>query len=208
MSATHGTDGAQAVVDFWLGVDPNDEAALEQRWLCWFRSDAAFDREIAERFGGLVADAAAGRLAPWAATSVGRLALILLLDQFPRSLFRGTRAAFAHDDLALALTREGIALGADRELPPLARVFFYMPLQHAESPEVQQESVRVFDELSREPAPAPVKKLLAEAAEYARLHAAIVARFGRFPHRNRPLGRESTAAELAYLDDGGPTFGQ
>ena len=201
-------DQAKSVVDFWLDVDPHDAAALQSRWLRWFGSDPECDREIAERFGGLVAEAAAGRLTAWAATSEGRLALILLLDQFPRSLFRGSSAAFAHDAMALALTEEGMALGADRHLSPLARVFFYMPLQHAESPSAQREAVRVFDELSREPAPAPIAKLLADAAHYARLHADIIAKFGRFPHRNRSLGRESTAAERAYLDDGGPTFGQ
>jgi uncharacterized protein (DUF924 family) len=152
--------------------------------------------------------AASGRLSAWAATSEGRLALILLLDQFPRSLHRGTADAFAHDVQALALAREGIAAGADRELSPFARMFFYMPLQHAESLPLQQESLRMFRALAREPAPEHVRSALAEALRYAELHADIIARYGRFPHRNPSLGRASTAAEEAFLRGGGPTFGQ
>jgi uncharacterized protein (DUF924 family) len=195
-------------LDFWLGFDHEDPAALEQRWRRWFANDPDFDAQISARFGRLVPAAASGALASWHGASRDRLALILLLDQFPRNLFRGTREAFAHDADALALTREGVARGQDRALSPLERVFFYMPLQHAESRVAQRESVRLFDALRKEPAPARLAAALDEAARYARMHADIIARFDRFPHRNRLLGRPSTAAERAYLDGGAPTFGQ
>lgn len=201
-------DSPESVLDFWLGFDHGDAAELERRWRRSFASDPALDREIADRFARLVGLAAGGNLSSWSATSEGRLALILLLDQFPRNLFRGSAEAFAHDGQALTLTRDGIGLGHDRKLRLLDRVFFYMPLQHAESPAAQQESVRTFRALSNEPAPPPLAAVLEEAAQYARLHADIIAQFGRFPHRNRQLGRTSTAAERAYLDRGAPTFGQ
>jgi uncharacterized protein (DUF924 family) len=195
-------------VAYWLGFDHLDPALVRESWRRWFASDAALDREVGARFGDLVRSAASGRLSAWAGTSAGRLALILLLDQFPRSLYRGTAAAFAHDAEALALAREGIASGADRELSLLARLFFYMPLQHAESPALQQESLRMFRALCKEPAPQHIRAALTEAARYAELHADIIGKFGRFPHRNRSLGRAGTAAEEAYLRGGGATFGQ
>jgi uncharacterized protein (DUF924 family) len=196
------------VLDYWLGFDHGDAAALRERWRLWFTADAKVDREIATRFGSLAALAAAGQLSSWADTSENRLALILLLDQFPRNLYRGQAAAFAHDDQALELARAGIASGLDRALPLLGRMFFYMPLQHAESRAVQEDSVRMFAALCDSAAPGPIASLLAEAGRYADLHADIISRFGRFPHRNRQLGRVSTSAELAYLADGGATFGQ
>jgi uncharacterized protein (DUF924 family) len=199
--------GQQSVLDYWFNFDHSDAAAMRRRMRLWFVSDPATDRDIEARFGALVTAAAKRELLPWARTSTGRLALIILLDQFPRNLYRGTAAAFAHDSDALRVTREGIAAGADRDLPTLARMFFYMPLQHSESPAVQAESLRVFRALSAEPAAEPVAATLAEVARFATLHADIITQFGRFPHRNRVLGRTSTAAELIYLDQG-PTFGQ
>jgi uncharacterized protein (DUF924 family) len=132
----------------------------------------------------------------------------LLLDQFPRNLYRGSAAAFAHDAQAQALAREGIALGVDRELSRVARLFFYMPLQHAESFSVQQESLQAFRALAEEPAAPHLRAVLTDALSYAEQHADIIARFGRFPHRNRALGRVSTRAETAYFESGGATFGQ
>lgn len=200
--------GPDSVVDFWLGFNPDDGDAFARAYARWFSATPEVDREIEARFGALVERAGAGELDAWARMPRGRLALIILLDQFPRNLHRGSGAAFALDASALALAREGIASGADRELSQIERVFFYMPLQHAESLEVQQESVQVFEALGAEPAPAPVAKLLRKVGEFARLHADIIARFGRFPHRNRQLGRATTEAEAAYLREGGPTFGQ
>jgi uncharacterized protein (DUF924 family) len=199
---------AAAVLEFWVGFDPDDETALNRAYERWFSSSPERDRALEARFGPLVARASAGGLAGWATASRERLALIVLLDQFRRNLYRGSAEAFALDSQALELTREGIAAGLDAPLGLIERVFFYMPLQHAESAEVQAESVRVFDGLSAEHAPESLAKLLSNVAKFAHVHADIIARFGRFPHRNRQLGRTTTEAEAAFLREGGPTFGQ
>jgi len=197
----------EAVLDFWFG-DLAEPAAVSAAWNRWFRGGAAADRDIGERFAGLTEAARRGELAAWAATARGRLALVIVLDQFGRNLHRGTAAAFAADADALALTLEGIETGLDRALAPLERVFLYMPLQHAESRTVQARSVATFAALAESDAPAHVCELLRSSADYARQHRDIIERFGRFPHRNTVLGRPSTAAELEYLDAGAPTFGQ
>jgi uncharacterized protein (DUF924 family) len=135
------------------------------------------------------------------------LSLILLLDQFPRNIFRGTARAFAYDSRALALTLSGMQSGADAALDAAERIFFYMPLQHAESREVQDESVAACRRLLAE-APAELRPSFAAVLEYAEHHRSVIERFGRFPHRNRVLGRESTPAEEAWLSVSGERFGQ
>jgi uncharacterized protein (DUF924 family) len=212
MPDPHFSDAAsseiKALLDFWFEPEPADEAAMRERLRRWFSSSAAQDRALAERFGDLAGAAAAGRLDPLAATARGRLGLIILLDQLPRNLYRGTARAFAQDAKALALCLEGMESGQTDELAPLERVFHCMPLQHAESRTVQTRSVEVFAGLSALEAPAPVAAALATFADYAVAHRDIVARFGRFPHRNAALGRASTDAERAYLAEGGSSFGQ
>lgn len=196
------------VLEYWFGPDAGDERVLRNRKHVWFRSRPETDREIRARFAGLVDDAARGRLDDWPATARGRLALIVLLDQFTRNIFRGTAAAFAHDARALALCLDGLDAGADRELALTERVFFCMPMQHAESLEVQTRSVDVFESLCRKAASDEVRRALEEFADYARQHRDIVARFGRFPHRNAALGRPSTAEEIEFLEGGAASFGQ
>lgn len=196
----------EAVLEFWFGDE--SPAAVEASWKRWFRGGEATDREIRSRFAGLVEAARRGELAAWRATSRGRLALVILLDQFGRNLYRGTAAAFAADAEALALALDGIETGLDRALSPLERVFLYMPMQHAESREVQQRSVATYAALADVDAPEHVRSVLRSSADYARQHRDIIERFGRFPHRNAVLGRPSTAEELEYLDAGAPTFGQ
>ena len=199
---------ADSVLDFWFGSAPATASGLKASMKRWYAGGTALDTQIAIRFGDLIAAAAASRLGDWAGSARGRLALILLLDQFPRSVYRGTPRAFASDPAALALTVGGIESGLDRTLDFLERLFFYMPLQHAESPEIQQRSVVVFDALAEEATPGFVRDALAASADYARQHRDIIARFGRFPHRNGILERPSTPEEIAYLEDGAPTFGQ
>lgn len=165
------------------------------------------DEEIRHGFGGDVERATRGELDGWAATPGGRLALILLLDQFSRNIYRGTARAFAGDARALALVRDGMRSGAYESLSSLQRLFFYMPLQHAEDPAVQEESVRRIAALARD-APAPVQPMLESCVPYAIAHRDIVRRFGRFPHRNAILGRASTPEESAYLAADAPDFGQ
>lgn len=184
------------VLDFWFrdGRSSFREA--------WFERDDAFDSGIRARFGDLVVPAREGRLDGWAGTPEGALALTLLLDQFPRNLFRGSAEAFAGDPQALALARRVIRGRLDLGLTPVERVFLYLPLEHAESMGAQDESVAAFEGLRDDPPSAGPSDVIA----YAWRHWYVIRRFGRFPHRNAVLGRESTPAELAYLAEPGSGF--
>jgi uncharacterized protein (DUF924 family) len=201
------------ILDFWFGQKPYSAAALSQRMRLWFGDHKApelqpqTDEQVRTRFGGLVQEAAAGALDRWQSSPRRRLALIVLLDQFPRNIYRATPQAFQHDARALALAREGLLVGADAALDPVERIFFYMPLQHAESIEVQRESLAAFGRLAGE-SPEPLRAIFDSVLDYARLHHAIVQRFGRFPHRNGLLGRDSSAEENAWLAGSAERFGQ
>jgi uncharacterized protein (DUF924 family) len=204
-------DEARGVREFWFGKLPLSPEALAACMNFWFGEDASSlavrDAEIRARFGELLERAAGGRLESWADGPRRRLSLILLLDQFPRNIFRGTARAFAYDSRALALTLSGMQSGADAALDAAERIFFYMPLQHAESREVQDESVAACRRLLAE-APAELRPSFAAVLEHAEHHRSVIERFGRFPHRNRVLGRESTPAEEAWLSVSGERFGQ
>lgn len=184
---------ARAVVDFWFGSTdaPRDE---------WFRKDPAFDERIRARFGALVERALAGELAEWDAEPAGALARILLLDQFTRNLSRGSACAFAGDAQALATARALVAAGRERQLSGLQRWFVYLPFEHAEDAAVQAESLRLFTALAAE------QPALAGALQWAQKHAAVIARFGRYPHRNAALGRASTPEEIEFLRQPGSSF--
>jgi uncharacterized protein (DUF924 family) len=198
----------EALLAFWLDVDTSDAAGMNERMRRWFSSTAEEDRELGQRFGALAREALSGALDGLAATPRGRLGLILLLDQLPRNLHRGRPEAFAGDSRALGLCLDGMDRGQDRALAPIGRIFFYMPLQHAEDRATQARSVATFTALAAEPAPPPLAAALRNCADYAVAHRDIVERFGRFPYRNRTLGRESTREELKFLAGGGPRFGQ
>lgn len=199
----------ESLRSYWFGPEPRSREALERQFGRWFTADPAVDADIAARFGNTSRLAARGELDDWSECPEGRLALILLLDQVPRNLHRGTPAAFVQDAKALALTTEGISRGHDLALPVLERAFFYMPLQHAEDLGAQELSVRMFEKLrADEKAPELYGSALQSMLDYARLHRDIVARFGRFPHRNEALGRADTDAEREYLGNGAPRFGQ
>ena len=203
-------DEALAVRRFWFGRLPLKPEGVKERLALWFGDageEQRTDELIRSRFGDLVARAAAGELAAWADSPRRRLSLILLLDQFPRHAHRGTGRAFAADRQALALTVSGMQAAADAALTPVERIFFYMPLQHAEVSDAQEESVAAYRRLLNE-APEELKPMFASALEAAELHRSILARFGRFPHRNKVLGRASTAEEAQYLGESGQTFGQ
>ncbi|WP_111656879.1 DUF924 family protein [Isoalcanivorax indicus] len=201
----------QPVLAFWFGEDMKSEDTksawpapfFEQRW---FAGGAALDAEITEQFGGLVDAALCSELVDWESKPLSRLALILLLDQFARNVYRGTAQAFAGDHRAVTLVNEGLAIGMDKGLPWAGRVFFYMPLMHAEDLDLQQRGIDCF-ERARAEAPEAIREKLASNIRFAREHADIIERFGRFPYRNAVLGRESTAAELAFLEKG-PRYGQ
>ncbi len=197
----------EQVLTFWFGPDSDDPQRIRELSQRWFASDPAFDEQIRERFGALWRKASAGELDHWAETARGRLALILLLDQFSRNIARGTAQAFAQDDMAVRMTLEGLDAGHDVELSPPERAFLLMPLQHAEDPLLQERSVVEFRRLL-DSSPTAWRKMLSENLAFAEEHRDIVRRFGRFPHRNQVLGRESNKAEKAFLQAGGPRWGQ
>ncbi len=184
---------AAAVLDFWFaGSDaPRDE---------WFRKDASFDALIGERFGALVEHALTGGLAAWSHEPASALAQLIVLDQFTRNIFRDTPRAFAGDAQALAAARAMVARGDDLALAPLRRLFVYLPFEHAEDRATQQESLRLFAAL------VAADGSLASFLDYAQRHADVIDRFGRFPHRNELLGRDSSADELAFLQRPGSRF--
>lgn len=197
---------ATAVLEFWFG-DPRDPDNARKRGRFWFAPTSAEDLSLRERFADLHETARRGGLDHWTAGPRGTLALILLLDQFTRSLYRGTASAFADDARALIVSREGMARGFDADLGVVERAFWYMPFQHAEDLAVQRESTALYRTLLAQ-SPAPFREFSANAYDFAVLHCEIIERFGRFPHRNDLLGRPSTVEEKAYLDNGGHRFGQ
>ncbi len=178
-----------AILEFWFaGGDPANGGFRK----LWFEKDAAFDGLCRERFGALSARAAAGELDRWGQTADGGLALLVLLDQIPRNVHRGTPAAFAADPKALDLARRMVARGFDRELEPARRLFVYLPFTHAEDMAMQDECVRLVESLPETP-------WRAQAVKSAHAHRDVIRDYGRFPHRNAALGRESTPAEREYL---------
>ena len=196
----------QPLLDLWFGDEADDALRATRQAPLWWGKSSETDTLLASLFGELARAAAEGSLAHWADAPSGRLALILLLDQLPRNIHRGTPAAFAQDPLARDLCLKGLSIGADQSLSPLARVFFYLPLEHAESREQQARSVALFEALAAEQAGTPAQATFAGFADFARRHQVIIERFGRFPHRNDILGRTSTPEETAFLQQPGSGF--
>jgi uncharacterized protein (DUF924 family) len=192
-------------LDVWFGTDPDDAVVAKAQASLWWAKNKLTDDEIRSRFEDRVRAAAQGELDPWAATARGRLALILLLDQLPRNIYRETAQAFRYDGKALALSLEGLDLGKDRQLRPIQRVFFYLPLEHSECLAHQERSVVCFSDLVAT-VPAEQKSIFEEYLNFAVRHREIIARFGRFPHRNKILGRASTTEESAFLAEPGSSF--
>ena len=195
----------QDVLAFWLGAWPIDQAAMLRMQPRWFAKDEAFDAELRARFGATLEAARADRLDAWAADAEGRLALLIVLDQFTRNAWRGRPDSFSGDAQALALALEGIERGHDQAVPPMARIFCYLPLEHAEDADLQARSVALFEALAGAPDAQP-RAFFEATLDYARRHQDVIARFGRFPHRNAVLGRVSTPAEQAYLAQPGAGF--
>ncbi len=202
-----GEDAFEAVLEYWFGpLDGELDFPRDKKQLWWMGGEA-IDAEIRERFGGLVEEALAGGLSDWGESARGRLALVILLDQFTRNLGRGTPAAFAGDKRALSVCLEGIDRGQDNQLRLIERSFFYMPMIHAEDANVAHRCLGVFGQLSDEIASCGVGDH-PNFLSHAQMHADIVMRFGRYPHRNEILSRKPTPEEQVYLEEGGPTFGQ
>jgi uncharacterized protein (DUF924 family) len=197
--ANPSADDARAVLAFWFGDDPSRPLAHSERW---FTRDDAFDAEVRTRFGALVQRAAQGACDEWNAWPDTALALVLLLDQFPRNLHRESAQAFAHDAQARQCTLASVARGQDTMLPPVQRWFFYLPLMHAEDLTLQDRGLELFYDLARTPNLASdVSEALNNVVAYALRHRAAIECFGRFPHRNAVLGRTTTPEERAWLEE-------
>jgi len=195
-----------SILHYWFAYSADRPATLPDRMSLWFGGGFELDRVIAHRFTSIVAKLASGEAMRWAAAGPsGRLAAVIALDQFSRSIFRGTRGAFENDPLALKLAKEGIAKNEDKLLKPVERWFLYMPLEHSEAMDDQNLAVAKFAELLQHATP-ETQPHFASAFDYAKRHAAVIKKFGRFPHRNEILGRPSTDAELAFLRKPGSRF--
>ena len=195
---TEPTTNAQAVLDFWFGAEGGPEYGAVRD--LWFRKSDDSDRQITERFGPLIEQALRGELDAWAVEPHGALAQIVLLDQFTRNSFRDTPRAFAGDKRALAAAMAMVGSRHDEKLLPVQRVFVYLPFEHAEGIGMQEEALRLFTRLVAE---APE---LQNMLDYAQRHHDVVQRFGRFPHRNTILGRQSTVEEIEFLKQPGSRF--
>ncbi|HLS06025.1 MAG TPA: DUF924 family protein [Wenzhouxiangella sp.] len=193
------------LLEYWFGPAAHDAGAIDERMGLWFKPTRQQDEQVREVFEATMKKAAAGALTEWLVSARGRLAMILALDQAPRVIYRGQAQAFAHDSQALALALAGLMNGADRELGLAERAFFYLPLEHSEDRLAQRLSVQSYERLAADFPDHP--ELTASFLKYAREHADVIERFGRFPHRNRALGRTSTAEERAFLEDA-PRWGQ
>ncbi len=195
------------VLDFWFADSLESPAAADARKAFWFGSDPGTDSLIWELYADVVEDAAAGHYDDWLDTARGRLALIIVLDQFPRNIYRGTAEVYRYDPLVIAQAQAGVALGQLAGLTVPEQAFFVMPYQHTEDLGVQRAGVALMRAMVSE-APTEWRAAAAGFADFAVLHHDIVESYGRFPHRNKVLGRSSTEAETRYLAAGGETFGQ
>lgn len=197
----------EKILSFWFRERALSAPQIDARMDVWFGEDPDFDAEILSDYAHDVERASDGELDHWAQSPSGRLALILLLNQFRRNIYRGTPEAFSKDKVALKLCIEGAMGNLDSGLAPIYRVFFYMPLQHAESRKVQEKSVDLFSKIAKAVSPT-YKETFETIAQFAELHADIVMQFGRFPHRNKMLGRENTAEEEEYLSSDSQSVSQ
>lgn len=191
----------ERLLGFWFGPLDADGNATRERSERWYKKEPEFDAHLRELFGRELERAGRGELNDLAETPRGRLALIILFDQFARNIHRGSPRAFENDTRAVSLVLEGLALGHDRELALAERQFFYMPLMHSENLEHQNRCIAEFQRATKEHG-----GKLDFALPYAERHRDIIARFGRFPHRNAVLGRQSTKEEIEFLKEPGSSF--
>ncbi|MGH8387256.1 MAG: DUF924 family protein [Pseudomonas sp.] len=195
----------QPLLEWWFGTSGSANEVAAQKGKLWFGKRDSQDLEARTRFGDWVEQALAGGLTEWAQRPEGWLALVLLLDQLPRMLFRDSPKAFSGDIRAQALVAQGIAADFDRQLQPIQRVFIYLVLEHCEHLPVQNECISRYIELIAQQ-PESDRALFADYLDYAEKHQKVIAQFGRFPHRNEVLGRESTVEELEFLSKPGSRF--
>jgi uncharacterized protein (DUF924 family) len=199
-------DEIEAVLEFWFGpARPAGTPVSDEFRSRWWHKDPAFDTAVRERFGALYDAIARGEREAWLASARGRLAYLVVLDQFSRNMFRGSRRAFAEDPRAQHAALGGIAAGMDRELADDERAFFYLPLMHAEDRALQDRCVAAFERL-RDECRGDARAQVEQFLKFAEAHRTIVQRFGRFPHRNEAVGRTTTHEELAFLRQQGSGF--
>ena len=196
----------ERILDFWFG-EIKDGLNVEDRNKFWFMPNVNVDSTIRDKFEDLVTGAGSGKLKSWESTPGGSLALIILLDQFTRNIFRGKPDAFQYDSIARRICSEGIKNGTDKKLEIIERCFYYLPLEHFENLEDQDRCVKLFKELLVRVDKSKIS-LIKNSLDYAVLHRKIIEEFGRFPHRNIILNRESTQPDLAFLLNQGIKFGQ
>lgn len=199
------TNRIEDILDFWFGAFPTPYTSDGSKVDMWFKNGSAYDSEIFIAFGIDYEKAINNELDHWQESHRGRLALIILLDQFSRHIHRGSEQAFAQDDKAQALCIEGIGAGDDSKLHSIERRFFYLPLEHAEDLEKQSLSVRAYTQLVQD-VPEEYRRSYEMSLNYAKNHHYVIERFGRFPELNEILGRESTEEELAFIASGEHSF--
>ena len=195
------------ILNFWFGDMKDDRIPDEEKQKQWWEKDKKTDSYIKNEFENLLILAKKGELYSWKAYSGGMLAFIILTDQFSRNIYRDTPSAFSQDELALLGSLEGIEKAMDKELYATQRLFFYMPLMHSEDIDIQAKSIHYFSGMEKDYSDKPgLGKFLKSNTNYAMQHYEIIKRFGRFPHRNKILGRESTPQELEFLKQPGSSF--
>jgi len=193
------------ILEFWFADTLTSGPYSGTHSQLWFRKDADFDAEIERRFGSLPEAALRGELDAWRDEPASTLALVIVCDQFPRNLYRGSARAFEFDPFAREVACEAIDKGLDEQLHPIQAVFLYLPLEHSEDVALHDRCLQLFERLE-ERAPAALRPRIESFCGYARSHGEIIRRFGRYPHRNALLDRAPTPEEAAYLDSGGETF--
>ncbi|MEB3230694.1 MAG: DUF924 family protein [Leptolyngbyaceae bacterium] len=189
-----------AILEFWFGCPMGHEPSYAQQRNLWFRKDERTDHQIQHQFSHIYTQIVQGSRQSWLATAHGSLAMVIVLDQFPRNMFRGTPQAFATDGQALAVAERAIAQNFDQPLFPAQRLFFYLPCEHSETQQHQRQSVALFQALAQQ------SEELHDAYDYALKHQVVIEQFGRFPHRNAILGRPSTPEEIQFLQQPGSSF--
>ena len=207
VSAAGRSEEISEVLRFWFGDLREGELPDKEKQMTWWMKSEEFDNLVRKRFEKYVLLAEKGELSRWLETPLGALAFITVVDQFPRNIYRDTQGAFSRDSLALHACLEGIEKEFDRALHPVHRVFFYLPLMHSEDLDIQKMSVRKYSALENEHASHPrIRETLACSTDFAGRHFDIIERFGRYPHRNAALGRESTPEETEFLKQPGSSF--
>lgn len=196
----------EEVLEYWFGAAQDSDSAIAERQAgLWWQKNPAHDKQIRQRFAGLLAKVAGGEYDAWAEQPLGRLVLIIITDQLPRNIYRDSATCFGFDHLARRWCKAGLAEQMDQQLRPIHRLFFYLPLEHSEDLQDQQQCVALFERLAQV-VPHADRVCFEGFTKFAQQHRDIIARFGRFPHRNALLGRDSTAEEKQFLTQPGSGF--